>query len=52
MNIQELIAESALQLSKFFRPDPKLMKRRIENLMERGFMKRDEEDQRRIHYCA
>jgi cullin 1 len=52
MNIQELIAEAALQLSKFFRPDPKIMKKRIENLMERGFMRRDEEDQRKIHYCA
>jgi len=52
MNIQELIAEAASQLAKYFRPDPKLMKRRIENLMERGFMKRDEENQRMIHYCA
>jgi len=52
MNIQELIAEASTQLSKFFRPDPKLMKKRIENLMERGFMKRDENDQRKIHYCA
>lgn len=52
MNIQELIAEAASQLSKFFRPDPKLMKKRIENLMERGFMRRDENDQRKIHYCA
>jgi len=52
MNIQELIAEATTQLCKFFRPDPKLMKRRIENLMERGFMRRDEENQRIIHYCA
>jgi len=52
MNIQELIAEAATQLSKFFRPDPKLMKKRIENLMERGFMRRDDNDQRKIHYCA
>jgi len=52
MNIQELIAEASTQLSKFFRPDPKLMKKIIENLMERGFMKRDENDQRKIHYCA
>jgi len=52
MNIQELIAEAASQLAKYFRPDPKLMKRRIENLMERGFMRRDEENQRVIHYCA
>jgi len=52
MNIQELIAEATAQLCKFFRPDPKIMKKRIENLMERGFMRRDEENQRMIHYVA
>jgi len=52
MNIQELIAEATAQLCKYFRPDPKIMMRRIENLMERGFMRRDEENQRIIHYCA
>jgi len=49
---QELIAESTKQLVKFFKPDPRLMKKRIENLMERGFMRRDEEDQTLIHYQA
>jgi len=49
---QELIAESTKQLIKFFKPDPRLMKKRIENLMERGFMRRDEEDQTLIHYQA
>jgi len=49
---QELIAEATKQLVKWFRPDPRLMKKRIENLMERGFMRRDEEDQTSIHYQA
>jgi len=49
---QELIAESTKQLIKFFKPDPRLMKKRIENLMERGFMRRDEDDQTMIHYQA
>eukprot|EP01125_Pyxidicula_operculata_P006382 TRINITY_DN2218_c0_g1_i1.p1 TRINITY_DN2218_c0_g1~~TRINITY_DN2218_c0_g1_i1.p1 ORF type:complete len:752 (+),score=188.33 TRINITY_DN2218_c0_g1_i1:1778-4033(+) len=49
---QELIAEATIQLVKWFRADPKLMKKRIENLMERGFMRRDEEDQTLIHYQA
>jgi len=49
---QQLIAESTKQLIKFFKPDPRLMKKRIENLMERGFMRRDEEDQTLIHYQA
>jgi hypothetical protein len=50
--LSELIAEASSQLMQFFRPDPKLMKKRIEALMERGFMRRDENDQRRIHYVA
>jgi len=49
---QELIAETTKQLAKFFKPDPRLMKKRIENLMERGFMRRDEDDQTIIHYQA
>eukprot|EP01124_Arcella_intermedia_P014674 TRINITY_DN21220_c0_g1_i1.p1 TRINITY_DN21220_c0_g1~~TRINITY_DN21220_c0_g1_i1.p1 ORF type:complete len:773 (-),score=194.52 TRINITY_DN21220_c0_g1_i1:2-2242(-) len=49
---QELIAEATKQLAKFFKPDPRLMKKRIENLMERGFMRRDEDDQTVIHYQA
>jgi cullin 1 len=49
---QDLIAEASRQLMPFFRPDPRVMKKRIENLMERGFMRRDENDQKRIHYVA
>lgn len=49
---QELIAEATKQLIKWFKPDPKIMKKRIENLMERGFMRRDEDDQTLIHYQA
>jgi hypothetical protein len=49
---QDLIAEASRQLMPFFRPDPRIMKKRIENLMERGFMRRDENDQKRIHYVA
>lgn len=49
---QQLIAEASTQLEKFFMPDPRLMKKQIEVLMERGFMRRDADDQRKIHYCA
>jgi len=49
---QQLIAESSTQLEKFFMPDPRLMKKQIEVLMERNFMRRDPDDQRKIHYCA
>jgi hypothetical protein len=48
----ELISEASRQLMQFFRPDPRLMKKRIETLMERGFMRRDENDQKMIHYVA
>jgi len=50
--LSELIGEGSTQLMPYFRPDPKLMKKRIETLMERGFMRRDEQDQRKIHYVA
>jgi hypothetical protein len=52
LDMQNLIGESTKQLMKFFRPDPRMMKKRIESLVERGFMRRDEEDQRKLHYCA
>jgi len=49
---QALIAEASDQLAKFFMADPRIMKKQIEILMERNFMRRDPEDQRKIHYCA
>lgn len=50
--LNELVAEASNQLMPFFRPDIKQMKKRIEALMERGFMRRDDADQRKIHYVA
>jgi len=47
-----LIAEATEQLSKYFIPETKIMRRQIEVLMERGFMKRDEDDHKIIHYVA
>jgi cullin 1 len=52
LQVQQLIAEATEQLSKYFIPETRLMRKQIEVLMERGFMKRDEEDQRKIHYVA
>jgi hypothetical protein len=52
LDIQELIAEATKQLIRFFKPNPRVMKKRIEGLMERGFMRRDDEETRLIHYCA
>jgi len=52
LSLQSLTAETTKQLVKWFKPDAKLIKKRIESLMERGFMKRDDEDQTKLHYCA
>jgi len=50
--VNQLIAESTEQLSKYFVPEVRLMRKQIEVLMERGFMKRDDDDQKKIHYVA
>jgi len=52
MNQQELIAESTKQLTKYFKPNVRIVKKRIESLMEREYLKRDENDHRIIHYLA
>jgi cullin 1 len=48
----ELFAASAQQLAHFFKLDPREMKKRVESLIERGFFKRDEKDNRIFHYIA
>jgi hypothetical protein len=50
--VNQLIAEATDQLTKYFVPDVRLMRKQIEVLMERGFMKRDDDDQKKIHYVA
>jgi hypothetical protein len=52
LQVQQLIAEASEQLAKYFTAEPKLMRKQIEVLMERGFMKRDDDDQRIMHYVA
>jgi len=42
--LTSLIAEATDQLSKYFITETKIMRKQIEVLMERGFMKRDEDD--------
>jgi len=50
--VNQLIAEATDQLTKYFVPEVRLMRKQIEVLMERGFMKRDDDDQKKIHYVA
>lgn len=48
---QQLVAETLTQLS-FFQPQPKVVKRRIENLIERDYLARDEENPNVYKYLA
>jgi len=50
--LTSLLQEATEQLSKYFIPETKIMRRQVEVLMERGFMRRDEEDHKIIHYVA
>jgi cullin 3 len=48
----ELITEVTKQLQPRFMPDPTVIKKRIESLMEREYLKRDENDSRVYRYVA
>ncbi len=37
---------------KYFQPDPRAIKQRIEDLITREYMKRDEESANTYHYLA
>jgi cullin 3 len=47
-----LIAEAAKILSQKFNPDPVMIKKRIESLIDREYMERDTEDRRFYKYIA
>uniref|UniRef100_A0A914CCA3 Cullin family profile domain-containing protein n=1 Tax=Acrobeloides nanus TaxID=290746 RepID=A0A914CCA3_9BILA len=48
----DLVTEVTNQLKARFMPDPMLIKRRIENLIEREYLQRDEEDHRKYNYVS
>ncbi|PFH32121.1 cullin family protein [Besnoitia besnoiti] len=48
---QQLLAEVLSQLS-FFKPNPKLIKKRLEHLIEREFLERDRENSNLYRYVA
>jgi cullin 1 len=48
---QQLIAEVLTQLA-FFRPDPKIIKRRIEALIDRDYLERDTDNSNTYKYLA
>jgi len=45
------VLDDARKLVTLFVPQPYAMKKRIESLIERGYMKRDENDQTLFIYC-
>lgn len=47
-----LIAETSKILSQKFVPDPQVIKKRVESLIERDYMERDSEDRRFYKYIA
>ncbi|CAD5233846.1 unnamed protein product [Bursaphelenchus xylophilus] len=48
----DLITEVTNQLKIRFMPDPSVIKKRIESLIEREYLKRDQNDHRVYHYVA
>ncbi|XP_074564963.1 cullin-1-like [Curcuma longa] len=52
LNHQQLIMECVEQLSRLFKPDLKLIKMRIEDLINREFLERDPENLNRYRYLA
>lgn len=47
-----LIAETTKILSQKFNPDPQMIKKRIESLIDREYMERDQDDRRFYKYIA
>jgi hypothetical protein len=47
-----LIQESCKQLSMLFQAHPPFVRKRMEDLIDREFMKRDEENPGLLHYVA
>nr|VDD16724.1 unnamed protein product [Brassica rapa] len=49
---QQLVSQCAEQLSRMFKPDIKMIKKRIEDLMARDYLERDAEDHHIFKYVA
>jgi len=52
LNHQILVAEVSTQLMPFFPPDPRVIKKRIEDLIARDYLERDAEKTNVYHYLA
>jgi cullin 1 len=49
---QQLVAEVSQQLMHFFQPDPRQIKKRIEDLIARDYLERDQQQINVYHYLA
>lgn len=49
---QQLVLEVVQQLQRMFRPDLKLVKRRIEDLIQREYIERDRDNPQLFRYLA
>jgi len=52
LNHQTLMLETMKQLANHFRPDPKIIKKRIEDLIQREYLERDENQANTYRYVA
>jgi cullin 3 len=52
LNLNDLVAEVTRQLSHRFTPLPQVIKKRIESLIDREFIERNNEDRRVFNYIA
>jgi len=52
MNHNQLVSEVVEQLNKRFQPSPIIIKKRIEGLIEREYMKRSDQDRKQYIYLA
>ncbi len=52
VNHMDLLSQSMEQMSKRFKPDPKQIKARIEDLISREYMERDKDQSNIYHYVA
>jgi cullin 1 len=52
MQHQQLVMEVVQQLSRMFKPDFKLIKKRIEDLIAREYLERDKDNPQLFKYLA
>ena len=52
MKHQQLVMEVISQLHTLFKPEPKMIRKRIEDLIVREYLERDKDDMQTFRYLA